>query len=187
MATRNTKNKTETESTNIEASEIKTEEIKKPTRVKNTRKKKEKIPGDTLVDVQNITMGKLIYISSRQNGFKVTWSNPGDIEEIELSELMTMRNSQPRFFTNNWIKVDDDILRYLGMEKYYKNVPSFEDFDDIFNLPLDEMKVAISNLPAGMKDTFSFKASELINSGEIDSVKVVKYLCEVFNLIPDEE
>ena len=186
MATRNTPKTTKetTQEEVVEAVENATEN--KPVKVSNTRKKK-KLPADTLVECKNITMGKLIYISKKQNGYEIIWSNPGDIEEIELGELMSMRNSQPRFFTQNWIGIEDeDILRYLGVEKYYEGVPSFDDYDDIFTKPLDELKEIIAKMPKGIKETLSFKASELINYGTIDSMKTIKYLCEAFGLVIEE-
>lgn len=187
MATRKTAKTTKSEK-EIETTAPVEEEVvetktttKKRTRV-TTPKKREKLPSDMLVECQNLTAGKLIYISKRQNGYKIVWSQPGDVEEIELAELITMRNSQPRFFSQNWVGMDEDILRYLGVDGFYKNVPSFEDFDGIFDLPLEEMQVALGNLPKGLHDTFAYKASELINSGEIDSMKTIRYLCEVFGL-----
>lgn len=187
MATRNTA-KTTKSTKEVETVAPVEEEIvetkattKKKTKV-TTPKRREKLPNDMLVECQNLTAGKLIYISKRQNGYKIVWSNPGDVEEIELGELITMRNSQPKFFSKNWVGMDEEILRYLGVDTYYKNIPSFEDFDGVFELPLEEMQVALSNLPKGLHDTFAYKASELINSGAIDSVKTIRYLCEVFGL-----
>ena len=188
MATRNTTKTTKSEkeietvaSVDEEVVESQPKTTKKKTKV-STPKRREKLPSDMLVECQNLTAGKLIYISKRQNGYKIVWSNPGDVEEIELGELITMRNSQPKFFSKNWVGMDEEILRYLGVDTYYKNIPSFEDFDGVFELPLEEMQVALSNLPKGLHDTFAYKASELINSGAIDSVKTIRYLCEVFGL-----
>ena len=161
-------------------------EDKKPEKVK-VSKRKQKLPADTLVECQNITMGKLTYKSNRQNGYKIVWSNPGDIEEIELGELVSMRNSQPKFFSKNWIGIDDpEIIEYLGVGKYYEGVPAFEDYENIFFQPIDEMKVTIANLPKGVKKTLAIKAADMINNGTIDSMKTVKYLCEAFDLIIDE-
>ena len=187
MATRNTA-KTTKSTKEVETVAPVEEEVvetkattKKKTKV-TTPKRREKLPNDMLVECQNLTAGKLIYISKRQNGYKIVWSNPGDIEEIELGELITMRNSQPKFFSKNWVGIDEDILRYLGVDGYYKNIPSYEDFDGVFELPLEEMQVTLNSLPKGLHDTFAYKASELINSGKIDSMKTIRYLCEVFEL-----
>lgn len=182
MATRNSnKNvKAQTDITEAVAEEV------KPTRV-SAPKKRQKLPDDMLVECKNITMGRLIYISNRQLGYKIIWSEPGDVEDIELKELMSMRNSQPRFFTENWIGIEDpEILKYLGVEKYYEGVPSFEDYENILTLPFEEMKLAVSKLPKGVREHIGIKATDLINNGTIDSMKTIKYLCEAFDLTVDE-
>lgn len=175
-----TENTTATAAVEAEADE------KKPVKVKPV-KKRQKLPNDMLVECRNITMGKLTYKSYRQNGYKIVWNEPGDVEDIELGELVSMRNSQPKFFSKNWIGIEDpEILEYLGVAKYYKGVPNYEDFENIFLQPLEDMKVAIANLPQGIKKTLGIKAAEMINDGTIDSVKTVKYLCEAFDLLIDE-
>lgn len=55
------------------------------------------LPLDTMVACTNMTSGKLIYISTRQMGFTIEWEHEGDVEYIELGELVTMRNSQRAF------------------------------------------------------------------------------------------
>lgn len=180
-------NKDEVATTENTAIAVETEVAeKKPVKVKPV-KRRQKLPNDTLVECRNITMGKLTYKSYKQNGYKIVWNEPGDIEEIELGELMSMRNSQPKFFTKNWIGIEDpEILEYLGVAKYYKGVPDYDDFENIFLQPFEDMKVAVANLPQGIKRTLGIKAAEMINNGTIDSVKTVKYLCEAFDLLIDE-
>ncbi len=172
--------------TTTKSTATKTESVEKPVKVSNPRKKK-KLSSDVLVECKNITMGKLIYISKKQNGYTIVWSNPGDVEEIELGELLSMRNSQPRFFTKNWIGIDDpDVVDYLKIGKYYEGVPDFEDLDGILTGSFEDLKEVISKLPKSAYNTVSFKATELINNGTIDSMKTIKYLCEVFGLVLDE-
>lgn len=159
----------------------------KPVKVSNPRKKKTKLPSDMLVECKNITMGKLIYISKRQNGYTIIWSNPGDVEEIELSELLSMRNSQPKFFEKNWIGIEDpDVINYLKVGKYYENVPDFDKLDEILSGSFEDLREMISKLPKSAYDTVSFKATEMINDGTIDSMKTIKFLCEALGLVLDE-
>lgn len=183
MNTKKTENVTEKVTTKNPTTVV---EEKKPNKVR-VNKRKQKLPADMLVECQNITMGKLTYKSNRQNGYKIVWSNPGDIEEIELGELVSMRNSQPKFFSKNWIGIDDpEVIEYLGIGKYYEGVPAFEDYDKIFFQPIEDMKVTIANLPRGVKKTLAIKAADMINDGTIDSMKTIKYLCEAFDLMIDE-
>lgn len=184
MATRNTTKTTKAQTE--KAVEVEETVENKPTKV-SAPKRSVKLPNDMLVECKNITMGKLIYISNKQNGYKLVWSEPGDVEEIELGELISMRNSQPAFFTKNWIGIDDiDVLKYLKVDKYYEGLPTFEDYEKLLTSSLDDLRVALSNMSEGAKETLAVKATEMINDGTIDSVKTVKYLCEALNLMIED-
>ena len=145
-------------------------------KIVSKRLAKKTIPLNTMVECVNLTRGKLIYISSKSMGYQVTWGTYGDSEPIELSELMSMRNSQKAFFENNWITMDDDIIRYLGVEAYYTNVPKTEDFDSIFNKSPKEIIETVSKFSKGLKETIAIRAVELIESGELDSRKSIDAL-----------
>ena len=78
---------------------------KKASTSENKKIEHKQLPLDTMVACTNMTSGKLIYISSRQMGFTIEWEHEGDVEYIELGELVTMRNSQRAFFEKNWIAI----------------------------------------------------------------------------------
>lgn len=137
---------------------------------------KKELPLNTLVACSNGTYGKLIYISSR-TGETHEWDEYGDTEYFELSELVTMRNSQKRFFTENWIMIDDiDVLQFLGVEKYYEKALNSEDMDALFEFSPDEVKEKIQGMTDGMKNTVAFCASERIQNGTLDSRKMITAL-----------
>lgn len=141
-----------------------------------------KIDPDDYVSVRNNTMGTLIYISSRQMGYNVTWDEFGDEEMIKFGELQAMRNSQKRFFTDNWIFIDDpEILRALGVEKYYENAVNPNNIKQLFDLPVSSMVDKIKKMTDGMKDCVKRKAVEMYYSGELDSVNKMKALEQVFD------
>jgi len=139
-----------------------------------TLKVKKELPMNMLVPVINATQGHLIYISKRQVGYKVEWEKFGDVEHIELIELQSMRSSQRSFFEKNWIFIDDkDVLEFLRVEKYYKNIPTIDKFDSVFKLSPAEITTKISTMSEGMKTSIAARAKELINSGELDSMKII--------------
>ena len=49
-------------------------------------------------------------------------------------------------------------------------------------MPLDKMSEAILKLPDGMRTTVRGLAGAMISNGEIDSVKTIKKLSEIFEL-----
>lgn len=162
---------------NEETSEVKEEvriESEKPIVAKKRVKKD--LPLNTLVPCSNGTYGKLIYVSSR-TGETHEWDEYGDTEYLELSELVTMRNSQKRFFTENWIMIDDmDVLQFLGVEKYYEKALNSEEMESLFETDPNELSEKIHGMTDGMKNTVAFYASEKIKDGSLDSRKMISVL-----------
>ncbi len=133
--------------------------------------------------VQNGFLGTLTYISKR-NGTPLMFNQFGDSDYISFGELQTMRSTQPAFFSNNWILIDDDeILNALGVMKYYENsMKCVEDFYDFFNKPLKQFKAILGKLPSSQKSVLYAIAKEKIANGEIDSLKKIDALEEAFGV-----
>jgi len=137
------------------------------------------IQNDTPVVCKNGTRGNLIYKSTRNLGYEVEWNEFGEEQQIEFGELLSMRGSQRRFFEENWILIDDpEVIKKLGVERYYKNVPSVDGFDDIFSLSPEKLKEKVSSMSNGMKDSIAMRAKELIEDGVIDSRATIKAISE---------
>lgn len=153
---------------------VKTEEKATPIVVKN---EKPKLDLNMLVPCANGTHGKLIYISKRQLGYEIIWDEFGQIEYIELQELLSMRNSAKKFFTHNWLLIDDiEVLKFLGVEKFYENALNLDNFDDIFKMKPEDVYIKVSKMTDGMKRSVAYRAKELIETGELDSRKVIEKL-----------
>ena len=152
---------------------------------KNTKapEASKKIPLNTEVACTNLTNGKLIYVSNKQLGYQVIWEQPNDVEYIELGELVSMRNSQRTFFEKAWIGIDDpEIIRFLKVEKYYKNIVELDEVGTFFDLPDDEIARRLETMSDGFRENLRNKAADMIKKDEIDSIKKVKFLKQIFNL-----
>lgn len=135
-----------------------------------------------LVPVKNGSLGKLVYKSKRQNGLKIVWNELGQEEYMELSELVSARNSSPAFFEKNWFMFEDpDIIEYLNVGKYYKNSINIENINEVFSYPPEKIKETISKAPDGQKPTIIKAAKDMIKNGEIDSIKVINAIEESTN------
>lgn len=131
------------------------------------------------VTVKNGVQGMLVYVSPRSKEV-YTWESFGDEVEMELRELKNAKAASRAFFENNWFMFDEDwIPEYLGVAKYYKNAVSIEEFDAIFDKPLDEMLDVISKMSDGQKKSVSYRARVLIAEEKIDSNKTIKALEEL--------
>lgn len=130
------------------------------------------------IPVRNGFHGLLIYVSSR-TGEKFEWDHFGDEQEIELRELKNVKNSAKAFYENNWFMFDDDykwVIDFLGLGKYYKGAVDVDHFDDLFELPADELKARLDVMSNGQKSTVMYRAMQLIQDSKIDSLKTIHVL-----------
>jgi len=129
-----------------------------------------------IVTVRNGFQGRLVY-KSRKTGERFVWDEFGSEQDMELGELKNARNSNKKYFINNWFMFDEPwIVDYIGMSQYYKFAVSIEDFDKIFEMPTAELEKTIKKMSDGQKKSIAYRARQLISDGAIDSNKVISVL-----------
>ena len=134
------------------------------------------IDPNQIVTVRNGFQGRLVY-KSKRTGERWAWDSFGAEQDMELSELKNARNSNKKYFINNWFMFDEEwIVDYLGMKQYYKNSLPIQDFDKLFEKPSAEIEKIISKLSDGQKKSVAYRAKQLIADGGIDSNKVISTL-----------
>ena len=133
-----------------------------------------------MIGIKNISRGKLIYKSKRIVGYTVEWSNKGDVNYLELSEFINLKNSDRRFITEPWIRVVEDdeieILKYAQVFDYYKEILGLNNVSDILKLSFEDFKKKFDKLPEGYKNAVMESAAEMISNGELDSLKIKDYI-----------
>ena len=154
--------------------------------IKEEPVRRKQIPLDTMVACTNLFPGTLIYISRKQNGYEITWENQGDVDYLELGELVSMRNSQRAFFEKNWVGIDDDeILEYLGVSKFYNHALTYDELNELLDLPFNEMSEKIKLMPKGMRSNLKIQLAKKIRNKEIDSIKTIDFLKSELGIITD--
>lgn len=129
-----------------------------------------------IVTVRNGFQGSLVYVS-KKTGERFVWDCFGDEQDMEIGELRNARNSSKAFFINNWFMFDEAwIVDYLGLAQYYKFAVSVDDFDSIFDKPIDTMVDTINVMSDGQKRSVAYRARVKIRDGEIDSNKKIAAL-----------
>lgn len=153
-------------------------EVDKPAKKRVTS---DKIDLNDLVEVRSRFYGGLTYIS-RKTGYRVSWSEYDSFQYLTIDELMTMRNTQPQFFTNNWVVIvgdnAEDVKSFLQIDRYYKGFDAVDGFDELFGYEPDEIIEVVGKMSGSMKENVARRAYALIKSGELDSVKVIAALEE---------
>lgn len=161
------KRTTATES--VESKQVQQEVEKKPLVPKD-------IDPSQYVTVRNGFQGRLVY-KSKRTGERFVWDSFGAEQDMELSELRNARNSNKKYFINNWFMFDEPwIVDYLGMGKYYRFAISIQDFDKLFTKPASEIEKTIANLSDGQKQSVAYRAKQLISEGGIDSNRLIATL-----------
>ena len=131
-----------------------------------------------MIVVRSGFQGRLVYRSSRTNE-KFVWSEFGEEQLMELLELRNAKNTYKKYFINNWFMFDEEyawVIDYLGMNQYYRNALSLDNFDELFSKSPAEIEKKVAKLSAGQKKSVGYRARQLIIDGEIDSNKAIAAL-----------
>lgn len=157
-------------------------EIETPV-VNVVQRQEEKLPSDLQVPcVSMVKLGKLIYQSKRQMGYRVVWESFLESQLVELSELIAMKNNALDFFKNNWIVIPDSfeykdqVLKELRIAQYYKSVPDPYALNDLFILSIDEMVERIGSMTETVRDSLRGYVKDAVANGEVDSYKRIRAL-----------
>lgn len=145
---------------------------------KRTYKVKKELSPNMIVTVKNGFNGTLVY-KSKRTGEVFVWDAFGSEQDIELQDLKSAKNTCKAFFINNWFLFDDpEVVEWLGMSQYYKHALNTASFNELFKSTPGKIKETISKLSPGQKKSAAFRAKQLIQEGEIDSIKVINALEE---------
>ena len=110
------------------------------------------IDPNQIITVRNGFQGRLVY-KSKRTGERWSWESFGAEQDMELSELKNARNSNKKYFINNWFMFDEDwVIDYLGMRQYYKNSLNIQDFDSCSRNPLARLRILF---PSSRRDSGS--------------------------------
>lgn len=158
---------------------------KKP-QVKKSQKKIFAKTDDVLV--KSLINGRLGYENDR-TGYAEMWNEFGEELYMPYSELLHIKGKHRRFFEDNWIIREWEVLDSLGVTKYYSNIIDVDSLEDVFK-DKDNFKETFKSLPKGLRQTVIDKASEMKISGELDSMKIIKDIKDIsgfdLGLIGDE-
>ncbi len=142
---------------------------------------KRKLQREDLIPVMNYTSGLLVYESRNGRGWR--FENYGDTDEIELAELISIKNSQSRILNEPWMLIlDDDAVEYLGLKKLYENVIKPDDMENLFTLPDDRLEEVLRKAPASVKQLVADKAKQMIDNKKLNSLSTIQLVERVLNV-----
>ena len=135
-----------------------------------------KVQLDDMVCVRSCFYGNLVYVS-KKTGYIVEWQNFDAEQYMTVEELLYMRNTQPRFFKEPWIRLVGDnadaVFKFLSLERYNTSVLSYGSFRDIFAMPVEDIEAIVSEFSDSMKESFARYARMNIIDNELTDLRVI--------------
>lgn len=184
-------NKTKAENTDVEV--IEKEEVIEETKVvepvvdnkRVTRRKSQaqiELPMDDEVPVRSLTFGRMAY-KSPSTGRIYLWDDYGTEVWMKIAEILTMDSGSPDFTRKPLVLIDDtEVMEYLGLHELYESILKVEDLKDLFSKSTRVIEDYIDELPPVMRETMILKTRQMIQRGQLDSVKIIKLLEKKFNM-----
>ena len=193
MAKKKTEPVAEIKEEKIEPAPVKSVEPDTVSEAKERNQRKAEIPNNYEIPVKSNVAGGLTYASRKNKGLECRWEHNGDVEYLEYAELVSMRNTQRKFFENNWIVIEDsdytaeEVYRALSVQKYYEY--NLQSIDDIFTFPEKTIREIAEKASKGLKDNIIARARVLYSEGSdlFDSSKRVKMFEDAFNMTFEDE
>ena len=153
--------------------------VKEVEEVKVFEQKRKLSDGDYIM-CHSVTAGGLNINCRSRNHYE--FKDYGDYGEIEYRDLVELvRKRSDHIFAPRIIIDDDDFLdEFPSIRKFYEEQYTVNDLKDILRLEPGRMEKEIKNLPRDVMDTIRSLAATMVGNGEIDSVKKVRVLTDVF-------
>lgn len=177
-------NLTEIVKTDTEAEtpkEVETPKKVEPPKAKYTEKD---IDFHEKVTCINGTNSLLVYSNPRTQE-TTRWEGFGSEELLEVQDLISMKNTQPKFFSEHWLLIDkipEPVVEYLGLQRFYKDALSYSDFETIYTLPPAEIKAKLAKVSKGTKEAVIWKTRRKMQAGELDSLKTIAAIEEALKV-----
>lgn len=170
------------------------EEVKTETKTKTVKpaKKVVKLEDSVLITVKSNVFGKLIF-KNNKTGDIIKWLEFGETQELSIGDLRSMKGTQRRFFSDNWIIIEgvydegyedvtpEDVYKTLQVSQYYEELLCPKNINDVFNWSVKDIKSKVPNMSSGVKESLIIKANELVETEVLDSLSKIKALEEVLS------
>lgn len=156
--------------------EAPTEEI-----IKEEPKKKapRKFAQDDVILCKSVTFGELL-LPGKKSQLLYTWADYGDATEVEFQDLQALRSIRSAYLNAPYFVIEDEELleQWPELKTLYAKVAAL-DVDNLFNLPINQFKKRLREVPVGFKDSIKNIAGDKIRNGSLDSIAKINALDEI--------
>ena len=153
------------------------EEVAKPAPKKVNKPKHD--PSE-LILCRSVRFGELILIGPKTK-MRYSWSNEGDIREVEYQDLVSWRALHSRYLFDPMIIIEDeDICEEwkADLGKLYEKVQEI-DLKEMFKLPHRQFMAQLKKLPESMKSSVQNMAYAMVQDGTLYDLRIIKGIDEI--------
>ena len=147
---------------------------------KTAPKEVKKYAPTDMIPCRSITFGELL-LTGTKSKMLYTWANFGDITEMEFQDLQALRSTSSSYlFKPRFIIEDTELVEQWKSDfgKMYDEIIA-ADVEDIFRLPVGQLKAKLKKAPSGIQQAVKNIAGEKILNGTLDSLAKIKAIDEV--------
>ena len=152
-------------------------EEKKPQEPKTRTVKRFDMHEEALV-ISLVKRGKLVF--EDHEGIIYEWEEFKDENWMTIKALTHMRNRHKKFFTEPWVRVDDDVAEFLKIK--VDDSVDIDNLDIFFNLNNEEFEDRLVATSNGIRNIIVDYAINKIETGELDSrqkIRILENICKV--------
>ena len=125
-----------------------------------------------------VKRGNLIF--EDHEGVIYEWQDFKDENWMTIKSLVHMRNRHKMFFSEPWVRVDDEVAEFLKIK--VDDTIDIENIDAFFNLDNDEFEEKLISASNGVRNIVVDTALIKIETGELDSrqkIRIIESVCKV--------
>lgn len=143
--------------------------------------KVKKFAKTTLIPCRSICTG-VLYVEGPNSKNDYMWWDFGDVQDVQYQDLdaYVKRHATCVYKPQFIIEDDDFIAQNPDIKAVYDSMYTTSDLRDILNLPVSQMKKAITELPLGAKEAIRGLAPTMIENKKLDSIEKIRVLDEIF-------
>lgn len=175
-----TATKPTTENTTVENPVVEEKVVVEKVDEKNKKNTKETVKVEPLEDSDEIEVVSLIPNVSYKDSKTLDiykWEEIGHVEYMTFETLKNMWRNNKGYFKNMWLKPNDDrVIKKFGLTKTFEKYEYLMDSSNYNKKNIKNVCSAISDTPNGLKRSIYSKVKNLVISGEISDVSVIKEL-----------
>ena len=144
-----------------------------------------RLDDSVVVNVKSNVFGKLTYIDKKTQD-QVVWNQCGEVNQMSLGMLRSMKATAVSFFKNQWIIITGfadenegvyttaDIYKALIIGQYYKDLIEPSDYEAICAWKPEDIKKKVSMMSDEAKVNLAVALNTYIEKGILDSLKRIK-------------